>query len=268
MKHRLKRLAGALAVCAVLVGCALLPTALAWVRDCRQRGTVFTARMEPITMGGDEQYSLVERFRLVSDETQLEHDIQSMSFSTGVNFDHTTAQQNMRTQVDALYARGLLPLDGTGFTEYYVESVDYAADAADPACSLMAWTIDAMNEEYFVQAFMDDESGLLLAVWVSDRTDRAEYWESGLELTACAKAWANYLGLTLQEGYDTLTRENVTLKKYGMNTEVIVDTGSTATVYDEESRGWRVLCATLKDGEDEIVYRLYCVNGEFGIVIE
>ena len=262
MKRKFKRLLGALALCAVLAACALLPTALAWVRDYQQRGAVRTTEIEPITMGSDEQYSLIERFQLVSEDVQLSHDIQFMSFSTGVNYDRTTALQNMQTQVDALHARGLLPLSSTDFTEYYVESVEYAADSGDPARSLMAWTIDAMNEEYLMQAFMDDESGLLLALWVSNKYG-IEEWGSSLELTDSAQAWADYLGLTLQEGYNTLTREYAVVK-------------DSAAVYDEQFRkkygldtdDWRALRATLKDGKNEIVYRLYCVNSEFGIVVE
>ena len=262
MKRKSKRLLGALALCAVLAACALLPTALAWVRDYQQSGAVRTTEIEPITMGSDEQYSLIERFQLVSEDVQLSHDIQFMSFSTGVNYDRTTALQNMQTQVDTLHARGLLPLGSTDFIKYYVESVEYAADSGDPARSLMAWTIDAINEEYLMQAFMDDESGLLLALRVSNNYG-SEEWGSSLELTDSAQAWADYLGLTLQEGYNTLTREN----------GVVQDS---AAVYDEQFRkeygldtdGWRALRATLKDGENEIVYRLYCVNSEFGIVVE
>lgn len=265
MKQNLKRLAGALALCAVLAGCALLPTALAWVRDYQQHGAVRTTKMEPIAMGSDEQYSLIERFQLAGSELQLYHNVQTMSFATGVNYDHTTAIQNARTQLDALYAHGLIPVNSVEFEEFFVESIEYAADADDPARNLMVWTIGAFSDRYYAQAFMDDESGLLLSFWLNG----TDAWMESMELTTCAKAWSDYLGLTLQEGHDTLTRE----KDADMALEIY---DVVRPAYDAEYRKkyglvaeeLRALRVTLKDGKSEIVYRIYSVASECGIVLE
>lgn len=268
MKQNLKRLAGALALCAVLAGCALLPTALAWVRDYQQHGTVRTTKMEPIAMGSDEQYSLIERFQLAGSELQLYHNVQTMSFATGVNYDHTTAIQNARTQLDTLYAHGLIPVNSVEFEEFFVESIEYAADADDPARNLMVWSIGAFSDRYYARAFMDDESGLLLSLWLNN-SQGADSWMESMELTTCAKAWSDYLGLTLQEGYDTLTREK--------DADTVLESYTAVhPVYDAEYRKkyglvaeeLRALRVTLKDGKSEIVYRIYSTDSECGIVLE
>ncbi len=255
MKQNLKRLAGALALCAVLAGCALLPTALAWARDYQQHGAVRTTKMEPIAMGSDEQYSLIERFRLAGSELQLYHNVQTMSFATGVNYDHTTAIQNARTQLDALYTHGLIPVNSVEFEEFFVESIEYAVDADDPARNLMVWSIGAFSDRYYARAIMDDESGLLLSLWLNNNQG-ADSWMESMELTTCAKAWSDYLGLALQD-FDISKPEKYTKDlmqaEYGV---VFVD------------EGVRILRAVLEDGKSEIVYRIYSMDSGCGIVLE
>lgn len=271
MKQNLKRLAGALALCAVLAGCALLPTALAWVRDYQQHGAVRTTKMEPIAMGSDEQYSFLQHLKIISSENQIYGDVQSMRFTTGVNFDEQGAKDNVKKQLDNLYELGLSPVRGTDVQMLVVESVNLGADIENPACSIMIWSIRVYSEDGILYVRMDDDTGLVLSLESVGNGEKIDKWVTDLGLSAYAKAWAGYLGLTLERGYDKHFPSDedlqMDMEKYDVLYEESMDMLGQETIYDKEGKVLvRTLRILLSDGQDSIVYNLFAGEPGFGIV--
>lgn len=192
-----KRIAGTAVAVGVLTLCALLPAGLARLRDFRQLDAIHTVEIEPVSLGGDGTYTLAERLRLLSGE-YAQPDAQTMSFHTGINYTHKTAQQNAKEQIDAMQQAGLLPEGSGAYREIFVDGVEFTADSADPACSLMLWEIYAMSERYFLTLEMDDETGKILLCHVSSRAEEQD-WLEDVDLQAAAQAWSEYLGVPLGE---------------------------------------------------------------------
>lgn len=265
MKRTVRRLLCGGILLLLLACCALLPTALAWIQDLRQLDAVRTVEMEPISADSGAQYSLLQRFQLGSGEYQLNEDIQVMSFNTGIHFDQTSAIQNMRTQIDTLHEAGLLPMDSAALSDYYVQAIEYGVDTTEPACSLMVWTIGASSPDpaYTLEMHMDDESGLVIRLWCILRGTNTA-WSNALDLPACAKAWAEYLGVTLTEGYDTLSRTK-SKEEYRESYVDLSDSNSAGLEKAKDKTTSRALNLTLSDGAAELTYQILCTENEFFI---
>ena len=288
MKRTVRRLLGGGILLLFLACCALLPTALAWIQDLRQLDAVRTVKMKPISADSGAQYSLLQRFQLGSGEYQLNEDIQIMSFNTGIHFNQTSAIQNMRAQIDTLHEAGLLPMDSAALADYDVQAIEYGADTTQPACSLMVWTVGASSPDsaYTLEMHMDDESGLAIRLWcILGGANTA--WSDELNLSACAKAWAEYLGATLKEEYETydrfawnaereylgitLTDEDQTLsrtksKKDSRASYVdLSDSNGAGLEKSSDKTTTRALNVTLSDDAAELTYQILCTENEFFI---
>ena len=264
MKRTVRRLLGGGILLLLLACCALLPTALAWIQDFRQLDAVHTVEMEPISADSGAQYSLLQRFQLGSGEYQLNEDIQVMSFNTGIHFDQTSAIQNMRAQVDTLHEAGLLPMNSAALADYYVQAIEYAANTTEPARNLIVWTVGASSPDSActLEMHMDDESGLVIRLWcILGEADAA--WSNALDLPTCAKAWADYLGVTLNEGYETLNRTKE--DEYLVSYTNLSDTYSINPIKDNAKTTVRALNVTLNDNAAELAYQILCTENEFFI---
>ena len=281
-KAWIKQVLWAMLLIGVLISCAVLPTGMAWLRDMRQVGAVHTMEIEPVSSGGSDDYSLVQRLQLLSAANNI--DTQSVSFSTGIQYSEQTAIENVRVQIDQLHTLGILPFGSESIASIGIDMVAYTVDSSNPLCSIMEWVIPInFNNSYSGFLNMDDNTGLIcsIALWVENRESAVmQIWpETAVE--TCAAAWAKYLGLAVMEGEPlaaTVTRAKTYYDEkgivihgsgfYNFTTDVDAAAENAVAAAEDavrlkEKYGISMFDAFLSDGMDAIPYRIYIEPNEF-----
>ena len=193
----IKKIWLALLTALLIVACALLPSAAAIWQDHRQIGRMETETIEPITLRTDDS-SLIDRLRLCS-SNQLYCEVRNMPIGTGVRYQENTVIEQAWEQLRLLCTTaGILQFDAALY-DARILGIEFLADPGDPANNAMVWRIGFYSESGSVEALVDDESGLLIAL-VADDTGSAP---AAQELDDIAAAWTEYLGLASAERLQT-----------------------------------------------------------------
>lgn len=256
---------------------------MAWFRDMRQLDAVHTVEMEPVLSGSSGDYSLVQRLQLLSVGNSI--DTQSVSFSTGIQYNEETAIENARTQIDRLYALGILPFGSSNLLNIGIDMVAYTVDSGNPLCSVMEWVMPVnFDNGYTGFLNMDDDTGLIcsIALWIEDESAEpaVQLWAEGT-METYAEAWAKYLGLAVMDGeplavtakqakvyYEEKGIELYDDSSFGFAMDSAAAAGNAAmekenAIMLQEKYGIYKLDVFLSDGLDAVPYQIYAEPEEF-----
>lgn len=263
---KFERLLTAAGMAAVLIGCALLPTGAAYLRDHSGSGETGSVTIAPVAFAQSSGVSPVEKLRRI---VEGEFD-EGLEVGTGVNYTYETILGEARIQCVALNGAGLLPVPLSDDALFSVEQAAYLISSSEPSCNILLWTVEVTDAATgcLYELLLDDDTGKTLylrfdgdpsgtVAYDGDKKAVSERAQAEVparfSLAEVARGYAAYLGCELVEGYDVLAEDERTAQEereaaYGVEedgkAEDLAEQGKLPGAY-----WWSALAVTLRDGD-------------------
>lgn len=140
----------------ILTGGFFLPTIVSQYTDRRTIGELTITDGSGVSYETKTELKTVDRLKMVTNAGRIELD-------NGKNMDAVTAYQSALKELGKFNDNGIMDMDleACKLTTY---SVSILIDSSDPSKSLIVWELLIQNESYDVYTFVDDETGMLLAM--------------------------------------------------------------------------------------------------------